>query len=297
MSVSADDALPTITVVTPCLNAERFIGRMIGSVAAQAYPRLEHVLVDGGSTDGTMRIVEAHRDRFARISSGSDRGMYDALNRGFAGTTGVVMTWLNADDEWLPGTLRAVGRIFATLPEVEWISTALPAAIDEDGATIKVNRFEGFSRAGFLRGEYLAAAGWPAAGFIQQESTFWRRSLWERAGARLEESLSSAGDFELWARFFRHAECWCVDVPLGCYRRHAAQKTSQAFGGYLEEVRRVFAAEGGRPPRPRVARLRMGLRRYSPPPLRRLLVRCGLMEARPWVTYDWDAQRWVAERR
>lgn len=295
MRHGSDDGLPLVTVVTPCFNAARFIERTIASVAAQRYPAIEHVLVDGGSTDGTMDIVERHRERFARASSARDRGMYDAINRGFADTRGEIMAWLNADDEWLPGTLRTVGRIFATLPEVEWLSTALPAAIDEDGGTIKVNRFDGFSRNGFLRGEYFAAAGWDAAGFIQQESTFWRRSLWERAGGRLDDALSSAGDFELWSRFFEHAHLWCVDVPLGCYRRHAEQKTSQAFGQYLDEARGIFARVGGRAPRPRTATLRLGLRRYTPPPARRLLVRLGWMEARPYVTYDWGAQTWVAQ--
>ncbi len=289
--------LPLISVVTPCFNAERFLERTIRAVGMQDYPRLEHILMDGGSTDRTMEVVARHRERFAHVESGRDGGMYDAINRGFARSTGTVMAWLNADDEWLPGTLRAVGAIFASLPEVEWISTALPAAIDEGGATIKVNRFEGFSRAGFLGGENFAGAGWTAAGYIQQESTFWRRSLWERAGGRLDDSYSSAGDFELWARFFRCAELWCVDVPFGCYRRHAAQKTSADFGRYLDEARRAFAAAGGKAPGERTAVLRLGLRRYCPPPLRRLLVRLGAMEARPWITYDWGRQVWTAERR
>jgi glycosyltransferase involved in cell wall biosynthesis len=291
------DRLPSISVVTPCLNQARFVERTIESVRAQRYPRLEHVFMDGGSTDGTLEIVERHRGHFASISSGKDRGMYDAIGRGLATTSGEVMTWINADDEWFPGTLLAVGRIFATLPEVEWISTALPAAIDEDGATIKVNRIEGFSRRGFLRGENLAGAGWTSFGFIQQESTFWRRSLWERAGARLDDRLGSAGDFELWARFFRHGELWCVDVPLGCYRRHASQKTSVAFGQYLDEALGVFADEGGRRPNTTIASWRLGFARACPTAVRRFLGRLGLVERRPWITYDWGGQRWTSERR
>ena len=88
-----------------------------------------------------------------------------------------------------------------------------------------------------------------------------------------------------------------MDVPFGCYRRHAAQKTSADFGQYLAEARRVFAAAGGKAPSEGVATLRIGVRRYSPPPLRRLLVRLGMLEARPWVTYDWGRQVWTAERR
>ncbi|MBL9150047.1 MAG: glycosyltransferase [Phycisphaerae bacterium] len=290
-------SLPVISVVSPSFNGARFLPRMIASVREQRYPRLEHVFVDAASTDDTMAIVERERGHFASVTSEPDKGMYDGINRGFARTTGDVMTWLNVDDEWFPGTLHVVGTIFATLPEVEWISTALPAAIDENSALIKVNRIDGFSRAGFLRGENLAGAGWDAAGYIQQESTFWRRSLWERAGARLDDSLSAAGDFELWSRFFQHAELWCVDVPLGCYRRHASQKTSVDFGKYLREALSVFAAVGGAKPSPRGAKIRLGLRASTPGWLRRACVRAGLISPRPWITYDWGRQVWVSERR
>jgi glycosyltransferase involved in cell wall biosynthesis len=290
-------SLPTISVVSPSFNGARFLPRMIASVREQRYPRLEHVFVDAVSTDDTLAIVDRERGHFASVTSEPDGGMYDGINRGFARTTGEVMTWLNVDDEWLPGTLHVVGTIFATLPEVEWISTALPAAIDEHSALIKVNRIDGFSRDGFLRGENLAGAGWDAAGYIQQESTFWRRSLWERAGARLDDSLSAAGDFELWSRFFRHAELWCVDVPLGCYRRHASQKTTVDFGKYLREALGVFEAAGGTKPSPRRAKLRLGMRASTPGWLRRMCVRAGLVAPRPWITYDWGRQVWVSERR
>ena len=270
---------------------------MILSVKGQRYPKLEHVFVDAGSTDDSLAIVERHHEHFVSVTSERDDGMYDGINRGFRQTTGEVMTWLNVDDEWFPGTLHVVGSIFAALPEVEWISTALPAAIDEDSAIIKVNRFEGFSRRGFLRGENFAGAGWSADGFIQQESTFWRRSLWERAGATLDASLKSAGDFELWTRFFREAELWCVDVPLGCYRRHASQKTSQAFGQYLDEAFKVFAAAGGTKPNAHFAKLCVGVRRACPAALKRWLARIGVRDARPWVTYDWGRQVWTSDRR
>ncbi len=289
--------LPLISIVTPCLNQERFLERTILSVQGQRYPHIEHVLIDGGSTDGTMSIARRHERHFATIVSERDHGMYDAINKGFSRTTGSVMAWINADDEWLPGTLLAVGRIFAELPEVEWISTSLPAAIDEDGAMIKVNRIEGFSKRGFLSGENFAAAGWTSSGYIQQESTFWRRSLWARAGSRLDDTLKSAGDFELWSRFFGHAELFAVDVPFGCYRRHASQKTSSAFGQYLEEARAVFAKAGGKPPREWQAKLRIFVRTAAPRRVLRWLSSTRLMDGRPWVTYDWGRQTWTIERR
>lgn len=289
--------LPVISVVTPCRNAERFLERTLESVASQEYPNLEHVLIDGGSTDGTMAIVERHRHRLAHVESGPDGGMYDALNRGFARTGGEVMTWLNADDVWFPGALRTVGTVFASFPEVEWLTTACPAAIDEHGSVIVLDRIEGFSRTAFLRGEYLAGAGWPAAGFIQQESTFWRRSVWERAGERCDAGLEAAGDFELWSRFFGHAELWCITVPLGCFRRHGDQKSAISLGKYLDEAKGVLHAAGGRiPPRP-LAALRVGLHRHVPSSPTNIIRRILGLERRPWISYDWGGRCWKSERR
>jgi len=289
--------LPGISVVTPCRNAARYVAHTIESVRGQRYPQLEHVLVDGASTDGTLSAIASHRDYFHAIISERDEGMYDAINKGFAQTTGEIMAWINADDIWLPGTLRTVGEIFAAHPQVEWISSALPAAIDENGAMVKVNRFQGFSRRGFLDGEFLAGAGWWSPGYIQQESTFWRRSLWERAGGHVDTRLKLAGDFELWTRFFRHAELFAVDVPLGCWRRHAAQQTSMVFEKYVTEANDVFRAEGGKPLPDAKARRRFSLRERCPERFRPRLAALGVIDERPWITYDWVSESWQVIRR
>ncbi len=285
--------LPTVSIVTPSFNSEEFIERTILAVKSQEYPRIEHVLMDGGSTDTTMRIVDRHRAHFAHVESAKDKGMYDAIDRGFAHTTGEIMTWLNSDDEWFPGTLRTVTRLFREFPEVEWLTSGYPSAIDATGAMIATARLSGFSRKGHLRGEFLPACGWPADGFIQQESTFWRRSLWERAGSRMDDSLQFAGDFELWSRFLQHAQLWCVEIPLGCFRRREGQKTAVAFQSYLDEARTVFARDGGHVPSRLGASLRVGFRRHAPPELKRFIGRLGVYERRPYLLYDWSNARWV----
>jgi glycosyltransferase involved in cell wall biosynthesis len=289
----ADDALPTVSVVTPSFNSEAYIGRTIESIRRQGHAKLEHVLMDGGSTDGTMEVVARYGGHFAHVESAPDKGMYDAIHRGFARTTGEIMTWLNSDDEWLPGTLATVVRLFREFPEVEWITSGFPCAIDDESATIATARLSGFSRRGIDRGENLAGCGWPADGFIQQESTFWRRSLWERAGARLDTSLQFAGDYELWSRFIRHAPLWQVEVPLGLFRRRAGQKTAVAFARYTEEARGVFERDGGRAPTRLGAMLRVGLRRHLPPEFKRRLGRWKLLERRPFLLYDWSRAQWV----
>ena len=110
--------LPSITIVTPCLNAAATIEEALASVRAQDYPRLEHVVVDGGSSDGTLELLE--RAEGVRLVSEPDRGRADAVNKGVAMSTGEVIGWLNADDRYEAGALLAVGRALAADPSAMW---------------------------------------------------------------------------------------------------------------------------------------------------------------------------------
>jgi glycosyltransferase involved in cell wall biosynthesis len=232
-------ALPTLSLVTPSFNQARFLGATFASVFRQQYPALEYVVIDGGSTDGSRDIIAGEASRLAFWSSEPDGGMYDALNKGFARTQGEIMGWLNSDDLLAPGALRAVGEIFARFPEVEWLSSLALGTWSENETCIGYSSIEGFSREAFLDGGYLPGAA-RHYGWIPQESTFWRRSLWEKAGARLDPTFALAGDFELWARFFEHAELVGTPTPLGGFRTHAGQK-SRDMSGYLAEARRALA--------------------------------------------------------
>jgi hypothetical protein len=288
---------PLVSIVTPTLNAAGWLERAIDSVQSQRYPRIEHVLIDGGSTDGTLTIVERHRARFAHIESGPDSGMYDAIDRGFRRTTGEILCWLNADDEWLPGTLRTVTRLFREFPDVEWITSGCPSTIDSDGGITWCGRIAGFTPRGFRRGENLPGRGWTADGFIQQESTFWRRSIWERAGARMDTSLRLAGDFELWSRFMRHAAPWCVEAPLGLFRYRPGQQTERQRQAYLAEAEAVFRRDGGRPPGHLRAAIGVGIRRHAPLRLKRWLTSLRLHEPRPFLVHRAAENRWEREWR
>lgn len=205
------NAWPRITMVTAVRNGERYIEDTIRSVVSQGYPNLEYFVVDGASTDGTRDVIRKYEKHLAGWISEQDRGVYDALNKGFARSTGEIMGWLNASDMLQVKGLFAVGSVFTALPEVEWI-TGRPTGFSSDGLTVRVApRLPRWSRTGFLAG---------ANKYIQQESTFWRHSLWERAGGYLDASLRAEGDFDLWVRFFRHARHYSVDALIGGYRTH-----------------------------------------------------------------------------
>jgi hypothetical protein len=231
---------PRIALVTPCMNQAAFVGETIRSVLGQNYPRLEYAVVDGGSTDGSAEIIERHAGSLSWWCSEKDDGMYDALNKGFSRTNAEIMGWLNSDDLHFPWTLRTVGEIFGTFADVEWLSSLSVSAWNPEGNCIGTTQIAGYSREAFDDGGYLPG-GARHYGWIPQEGTFWRRSLWEKAGSRMDATRKLAGDFELWRRFFEHAELVGTPAPLGGFRVQPSQK-SRAMTKYLDEARSALVA-------------------------------------------------------
>lgn len=246
-------AVPRISIVTPCFNQAEFLERTLDSVLSQGYPNLEYVVVDGGSTDGSVEIIRRHERHLHAWVSEPDQGHYDAVNKGFRRTTGDVMAWLNGDDLYFSFCLRTVGSIFSELPSVEWLTSAYAPTWDAAGFCIDVTPFKGFAREAFVDGANLPATKLERkAGFrfIQQESTFWRRSLWERAGGAISLERDLAGDFDLWSRFYRFADLHAVTSPLGGFRQRAGQR-SEMLDAYVAQARGSLAelrAERPRPP-------------------------------------------------
>jgi len=236
--------LPTISIVTPCYNDAAFLERTISSVLDQGYPSLQYVVMDGGSTDGSRDIIERHAPRLHDWRSGDDRGQYDAIASGFERTTGEVMGWINADDFYLPWALAAVGSIFAELPEVQWLTTFYPGFCDCRARGVSFHRAAGFSRESFLDGRHCPNDE-RFVGYVPQESTFWRRSLWERSGGLRAVEASLAGDFELWARFAEHAELYTTTTSLAVFRHHATQRSADP-DAYTREAREALAGANRR---------------------------------------------------
>ena len=224
---------PKISIVTPSFNCKEFIGDTISSVLNQGYPNLEYIIIDGASTDGTTQVIEQYANRLSYWHSKKDGGQYDAINQGFAKSTGDILCWLNADDMLLPHSLFAVGEIFAQFPQVEWISSLQPASWDARGYLSKVDSLPGFSQQAFLDGLYLPTTA-KKGYWLQQESTFWRRSLWEKAGSTIPD-YDLAGDFALWCQFYQHAQLYGVSNPLGGFRMLEGQR-SEVYLTYITEA-------------------------------------------------------------
>jgi glycosyltransferase involved in cell wall biosynthesis len=255
---------PRITIVTPCLNGAAYLAEAMDSVLGQGYPNLEYIIVDGGSTDGSVEIIKEHAAHLTHWVSEPDRGHAHALNKGFARTTGDIMGWLNADDVLHRGSLRLLAEVFTQFPQVEGL-TGQASHLDEAGAVVDVHPPRAWSRLGFLSGDYR---------WIQQEGTYWRRGLWHRAGGRLSEEYRLACDFELWVRFFRHAQLQSTSGLIGGFRFHARQRTAEQIQEYEAEAQRLIDDE-----------IRVYLERGLPPAGDALWV-----AAPPRLEYDWRSR-------
>ncbi|WP_236676227.1 glycosyltransferase family 2 protein [Chryseolinea lacunae] len=224
-----------ISIITPNYNQGEFLERTILSVLGQGYDRLEYIIIDGGSTDNSLAIIKKYEQHLAYWVSEKDAGLYDALNKGFAKATGDIMGWLNSDDILMTGALLTVHDAFSRFPQVKWV-TGMPSSIDEQDRIISFQPVQSWSRLKIVSGQYR---------WIQQESTYWRRELWQASGARLDPSFSLAGDFELWARFFRHEKLFSIHIAMAGFRKRSQQQKSlEGLQAYIKQVHTILLREG-----------------------------------------------------
>lgn len=222
---------PKITVVTPVYNQEKFLEKTILSIVNQGYPNLEYIIIDGGSTDGTVDVIRKYESHLAYWVTESDKGMYHAIQKGFEHSTGEIMCWLNSDDVFFDKCLFAVADIFMHHPEIEWFS-ARSASIDADGMILGVDNIDGVDSIRFCKYDFYLNRGF----WVPQSSTIWRRTIWEKVGATLDTNLRLAGDFDLWLRFVNVAPLYVANTIIGTYRLREGQ-LSQMMDRYMAEVR------------------------------------------------------------
>jgi glycosyltransferase involved in cell wall biosynthesis len=229
------DPAPLISIVTPSLNHGTYIESTIRSVLDQRYPRVEYVVMDGGSSDQTGGILARHRPRLHHCQSVPDDGQATAINRGFEHTNGEIMGWLNSDDLLLPGSLAYVASVFESHPDVDVIY-GHRIMLDEQGQDI-----------GLWVTPPHSADSLRWFDFLPQETVFWRRRLWERAGS-IDEGIGIAFDWDLFLRFQESgARIMRVSRFLGGFRLHPEQRTQVNHSAAQGELATIRTRWNGRP--------------------------------------------------
>jgi glycosyltransferase involved in cell wall biosynthesis len=220
--------LPEISIITPSFNQGQYIEKTIWSVLDQGYPNLEYIIIDGGSTDGTLDILKKY-EGIIQWRSEPDNGQANAINKGLRQSSGQVIAYLNSDDLLLPGTLHAAGQFFNAHPQAAWLS-GYCQNIDENEQPIR--QFIRFYKNFWLRiGSYKALL---ILNYIAQPATFWRRSVMEDAGY-LDESLHYTMDYDYWLRIGRKNKLHTLKQDLARFRLHAASKSGATTHKQFDE--------------------------------------------------------------
>ena len=226
---------PKISIVTPSFNQADYLEQTILSIVDQGYPNLEYIIIDGGSTDGSVEIIKKYKGQISYWVSEKDDGLYHALQKGLEKSTGEIMGWLNSDDLFHKKSLFAIAKIFSAYKDFNWIM-GKNSWFDETGFCLELK----YS---------LMQESWSKwrlctekRSHIQQESTFWRRSLWQKTGGYISQDYKLAGDFDLWSRFFKHDLLLSCNISLSGFRlRNENQKSLDQIGIYKQEQDSIIA--------------------------------------------------------
>lgn len=225
--------LPQITVVTPVFNGAEHIAETLESVLLQDYPKLEYIIVDGGSTDKTLDIIRGYEARsefpqhISLVISEPDHGMYDAIAKGFERATGEIFCYLNADDLFECSGLRSVGEYFARHPEAQVI-------YHEDTVLV-----DGWKYPNAWQPENIGTAALLNAHILFQDGVFFRRTAFEAIGG-VRRDFKLAGDFDLWLRLSAHFRLVRRPGHVSCFRLHPNQLSSR-MDIYHREMKQSIA--------------------------------------------------------
>lgn len=214
--------LPRITLVTPNLNQGRYLEQAIRSVLDQGYPDLEYFVKDGGSTDGSLEILQRYSGRLSGWTTGKDAGQAAAIQEGFGEGTGEILGWLNADDLLFPGCLEKVGRFFLHHPGIGCVVGG-SLFIGEEGEPVP---FDGFFPSLNLGTplSFRKLLFWECGGFCQPAS-FWRADLFRRAGG-LDAGLRFCFDYDMYLKLAKLGDFGLVEELLAGFRLHPLSKSS-----------------------------------------------------------------------
>ncbi len=221
---------PKISVITPSFNQAEFIERTIKSVLSQNYPNLEYIIMDGGSTDGTVKILKKYGKKIFWRSE-KDKGQGDAINKGLKLAKGEIFTYLNSDDTIEPGALKLVADFFVKNPKTMWVFGKC-RIIDENDNEIR-NAITAYKNFWLKRYNYKTLL---ILDYISQPAVFWRREAYEKVGEFNTKEFWEL-DYDYWLRLGKEYQPGLIDEYLANFRVHKKAKTSMDLKHFLEEAR------------------------------------------------------------
>ncbi len=216
-----------VSIITPSYNQAAYLEQTILSVVNQDYPRIEYIVADGASTDGSLEIIKKYESKFSFWVSEKDRGQADAINKGFARATGDIIAWLNSDDYYLPGAVGAAVRVFEENPDVV-LAYGDMLAVDERGKTFNT-----------LSYKQLALEDLLCFQIIGQPAVFMRRSALQKTNG-LNLDFHYLLDHLLWIQIAKHGKILHVDQTWSAARYHAEAKNRAKAAEFGREAFRIL---------------------------------------------------------
>lgn len=226
---------PSISIITPNLNQAKYLEETIRSVLLQGYPSIEYIIIDGGSTDGSLEIVKKYEQWLTYWASEPDTGQSNALNKGFRKATGSITAWLNSDDLYEIESLKKVGTLFASRNDVD-IIYGDGMVIDENGDFLEIGKSKLINDHDDL-GNFIPNR-------VFQPSLFFRRKIFDNIGF-LDENLHYALDVDFWIRAFPGHKAFYTGNSLSRFRLHQSGKTTVSSIKFLQEELLLISRYGG----------------------------------------------------